>query len=456
MNYRILLIKFIILISYGLFAQTNFHHSYGGSGRDIAYSSCETTDNGIIILGLTTSFGTGKDLYLIKLDHNGNIVWSRTYGGKKVDSGIKIKNTSDGNFIIIGNTTSFGSKRRDLYLLKIDNDGNEIWSHTYGGDLNEFGLDVAESKEGGYILVGETNSFDVKDHDIFVVKVDSIGNKEWSKTIGGDSLEFASSVISLDDGYVLGGETNSVGEGGFDAMMIKIDLTGEVLWSKVYGGKKDEHLNELIEDRHGHIVFVGSTTSFGFGGRDLFYVITQEDGDPVKIKSLGGFADEEPQVVRKVGDDGYIILGFTNSFNDQQTGQDAYMVRMNKRFKMRWSKTFGGSLNDLGFGLITHSKGNFVVVGESSSFSDRVDRDIFAISINDKRKIETCELTNVQTVRMPIHKLVKVNNMFMEEIDAEYEQINAKTVHQDVDTHFLIICEKDKLLIESNEPDEEE
>ena len=117
---RILLLNFIVFLSLGLFAQTNFHHSYGGSGRDIAYSSCETDDNGIVILGLTTSFGTGKDLYLIKLDHDGNIVWSRTYGGKKVDSGIKIKHTADGNFIIIGNTTSFGSKRRDLYLLKID------------------------------------------------------------------------------------------------------------------------------------------------------------------------------------------------------------------------------------------------------------------------------------------------------------------------------------------------
>ena len=451
------LATYILLItSLSLFSQTNFHHTYGGSGKDIAYSSCETQDNGMMILGLTTSFGTGKDLYLMKLNHEGGILWSRTYGGKKVDAGIKIKPTSDGNFIIIGNTTSFGAKRRDLYLLKIDSEGNEIWSHTYGGELNEFGLDVAEAKNGGYILVGETNSFGVADHDIYVVKVDEKGNQEWSKTIGGDSLEFASSVISLDDSYVIGGETNSLGAGGYDAVLVKINLDGIVMWSKVYGGQKDEHLNALIEDDYGHLVFVGSSTTYGFGGRDLFYVLTDQEGYAVKVKSLGSVADEEPQVVRKVGNDGYIILGFSNSFNDQLTGQDAYIIRMNKRFKMRWSKTFGGDLNDMGFGLVTHTKGNFVVVGGSSSFSDREDNDIFAISIDDSRKIETCELTNVQTVRIPIHKLVTINNVFLEEIDVESDQIDAHTVMQEIESHFLMICNEDKLLIESNVVEEEE
>jgi hypothetical protein len=452
---KILLSIFIFTLSLG-FSQTNFHHSYGGGGRDIAYSTCETEDNGIMILGLTTSFGSGKDLYLIKLDHEGNILWSRTYGGKKVDSGIKIKHTSDGNFIIIGNTTSFEAKRRDVYLLKIDPNGEEIWSYAYGGELNEFGLDVAETPDGGYIIVGETNSFDVVDHDIYVEKVDKNGGKQWSRTIGGDSLEFASSVIVVEGGYILGGETNSVGAGGYDAMMIKIDTTGEVMWSKVFGGPQDDHLNELIEDDYGHVAFVGSTTSFGYGGRDILFVVaSEEDGHPYKIKSLGFIGDEEPQVIRKVGTDGYLIVGFSNSFNDQLTMQDAYMIRMTKRFKMRWSKTFGGYLNDLGFGVVTHSHGNFVIVGESTSYSDAEDKDIFAISIEDSRKIKTCELTNVQTVRMPIHKFISVNNMFFEDTKVESHQINAQTAHKTVETQSLVICEADKLLIESNTVEEE-
>lgn len=453
---KILSTYLFLIVSFGLFSQTNFHHTYGGAGRDIAYSSCETEDHGIMILGLTTSFGSGKDLYLMKLDSQGEILWSKTYGGKKVDSGIKIKRTSDNNYIIIGNTTSFDAKRRDFYLLKLDQEGNVIWSHTYGGELNEFGLDVVETKNGGFVLVGETNSFDVKDHDIYVVKVDDKGIEQWSKTIGGDSLEFVSSIIAVEDGYVLGGETNSLGAGGYDAVLIKINLEGEVLWSKVYGGPKDEHLNELIEDDYGRLVFLGSTTSYGFGGRDLFYVMTDQSGELIKANSLGGIADEEPQVVRSMGDDGFIILGFSNSFNDQLTGQDAYIIRMNKKFKMRWSKTFGGSLNDLGFGLVTHSDGNFVIVGESRSFSDREDRDIFAISIEDKRKISTCELTNVQTVRIPLEKVVTVNNVFLEEIDVESHQIHAETLMEDVEGHFLRICDHDKLLIESNEIEEEE
>jgi hypothetical protein len=452
------LFSFLFILTASLaFTQTSFHHTYGGGGRDIAYSSCETEDNGLIILGLTTSFGSGKDLYLIKLDHAGNILWSRTYGGTKVDTGIKIKHLSDGNFIIIGNTTSFEAQRRDLFLLKINPSGDEIWSHCYGGELNEFGLDVAETQDKGFILVGETNSFNVKDHDILVAKVDSAGKMEWSKSIGGDSLEFASSVVCVKDGYILGGETNSIGSGGYDAMLVKISFTGQVLWSKVYGGVGDDHINDLIEDDFGHLCFVGSTTSFSFGGRDILYaIISEEDGHPYKVKTIGGAFDEEPQVIRKIDNDGYVIVGFTNSYNDQLTAQDAYILRLNKRFKMRWSKTFGGFLNDLGFGLVTHSHGNFVVVGESVSFSDRDDKDIFAISIEDSRKISTCELTNVQSVRIPRIKEIKVNNMFLEEVDVTCKFIDAITERTDTQTQFLIICEKDKLLIKSNTPDEDD
>ncbi len=445
------LFGFFFILSSLIFSQTNFHHTYGEVGRDIAYSTCETAENGIIILGSTTSFGNGKDLYLIKLDKDGNIVWSRTYGGTKVDAGIKIKHTSDGNFIIIGNSTSFDAKRRDVYLLKINENGDVLWSHAYGGELNEFGLDVIESPLGGYILVGETNSFDVKDHDIYIEKVGPLGEKEWTRTIGGDSLEFASSIIAVSDGYILGGETNSLGAGGYDALMIKIDFTGEVLWSKVYGGPKDDHLNELIEDDFGHVAFMGSTSSYGYGGRDMLFVLANvTNGDAVKVKSLGYIGDEEPQAIRKVGDDGYIIVGFSNSFNDQLTQQDAYIVRMNKRFKMKWSKTFGGYLNDMGFGLVTHSGGNFVVVGETTSYSDIDDKDIFAMSIPDSRKIMTCELTNVQTVRIPLHKYLKVDNVFFEETKVESHQINATTLLSEVQTRALVICEKDKLLIDSN------
>jgi hypothetical protein len=453
---KLIAIVTVFFCAFLSFSQTNFHHTYGGGGRDIAYSSCETADNGIMILGLTTSFGQGKDLYLMKLDANGNILWSRTYGGKKVDSGIKIKQSKDGNFAIIGNTTSFDAKRRDLFFLKIDAEGNEIWSYCYGGELNEFGLDFAETEDGGFVLVGETNSFEVKDHDILVSKVDKDGILEWTKTIGGDSLEFASSVVCVKDGYILGGETNSIGSGGYDAMLVKLDFSGEVLWSKVYGGAGDDHINDLVEDKWGNLAFIGSTTSFSFGGRDLlFAIVNEQDGHPIVVNTLGGASDDEPQVIRKVGEDGYIIVGFSKSFNDMLTMNDAYIIRMNKKFKMRWSKTFGGFMNDLGFGLITHSKGNFVVVGQSESFSDRADQDIFAVSILDSRKIETCELTNVQTVRIPRHKEIVANNMFFEEVDVKAHTIDSNIEQQNVDTQFLIICEKDLLLIDSNKPEEE-
>lgn len=433
---------------------TGFNHTYGGGGRDIAYSICDTQDGGMMVLGLSTSYGTGKDMYLLKLDKNGKIMWSQTYGGQKVDSGIRIKQTTDGNYIIIGNTTSFGAKRRDLFLLKIDQNGEQIWAHAYGGELNEFGIDVAETADGGFILAGETNSFDVKDHDVYVVKVDSLGDEEWSETIGGDSIEFASSIIPVKDGYIIGGETNSIGQGGYDALLFKLDLEGELIWSKVYGGPQDDHLNQLITDDSGDLIFLGSTTSFGFGGRDVLFVHTNGYGDPRMVQTLGGIGDEEPQEIRRLVDNGYAIVGFSNSFNDQLTGYDAYIIRMNDRYKMKWSKTFGGNLNDLGLGLLYHHD-EFVVVGETVSFTSRGDKDIFAISIPDKRKIEQCELTNVQTVRIPIDKLITVNSAFFEEVKVESSQLDTEIEHHTVLTQYLIICEDDQFLIESNEPEEE-
>jgi hypothetical protein len=134
--------------------------TFGGSRSDRGYSVRQATDGGYIIVGDSESFGTGlTDVYLIKTDANGHMMWSKTFGGGGLDGGYSVQQSIDGGYIIVGDTESFGAGDRDVYLIKTDARGNEMWSKTFGGEYDEGGRSVKQITNNGYIIVGYTESF---------------------------------------------------------------------------------------------------------------------------------------------------------------------------------------------------------------------------------------------------------------------------------------------------------
>jgi hypothetical protein len=244
-----------------------WQRTYGGTSFDTSFSVSQTVDGGYIITGETSSYGAGdSDVYLIKTDANGNLIWQKTYGGVKWDRGESILQTKDGNYIIAGGTTSYGAGGIDVYLIKTDANGNLIWQKTYGGSNEDEAASILEDKDGNYLIVGHTYSYGTGMGDVYLIKTDANGNLIWQKTYGGTGSDIGFSVShTVDSDYIIAGATQDAA-GGMDFYIIKTDANGNLLWQKIYGSPGDVEIAHSVAQTNdgGHII-AGEITSFFYG-----------------------------------------------------------------------------------------------------------------------------------------------------------------------------------------------
>jgi len=177
-------------------------------------------------------------MYVVKLDSEGNVVWTKTIGGSLTDVALSIIQSSDGGYAVAGETSSFGAGDSDMYVVKLDSEGNVVWTKTIGGSDFDAAYSIIQSSDGGYAVAGYTLSFGAGGFDMYVVKLDSEGNVQWTKTIGGSFYNFAWSIIqSIDGGYAVAGETLSFGADHFDyydldLYVVKMDANLNVCFSQ--------------------------------------------------------------------------------------------------------------------------------------------------------------------------------------------------------------------------------
>jgi len=218
--------------------------TYGGADEDCAYSVViQTSDGGFVLVGSTYTYGAGgSDFWLVKTDNLGNMQWNKTYGGTNEDYGFSVIQTFDNGYVIAGSTSSFGAGVYDFWLVKTDHLGNPIWNKTYGGAGYDEALLVMQTASNKLALVGWTESFGSGNSDCWLIITDSQGNIQWNKTYGGESYDYTYSAVSTaDGGYVLAGQTRSFGAGSYDFLLIKIRESEEMVISGGYGyggGKK--------------------------------------------------------------------------------------------------------------------------------------------------------------------------------------------------------------------------
>ena len=213
------------LVEIGVGGGINWSKSYGGSNDDWVNEYVQTTDGSFTLVGGTQSYGTGipasPNLYLIRTDPNGNFVWDKTYGGTKGEVGNDIVVTPDGGYLIVGNTYASGDQS-DIWLIKTDSNGNMVWNKTYGGSGTDTGNALHNTTDGsGYIIVGSTSSYGNGSSDIWMIRVDTNGNEVWNRTFGRTGNDEGFDVDGFVDGYVISGSTTSLGAGGSDLWLIR-------------------------------------------------------------------------------------------------------------------------------------------------------------------------------------------------------------------------------------------
>jgi hypothetical protein len=202
-----------------------WNQTFGGTLEDRGRFVQQTSDGGYIVTGFTKSFGTGNpDIWLIKTDSDGNEQWNKRFGTLTYhEEPYSVQQTSDDGFIITGFANYDGSVGADVWLIKTDSEGDEEWNQTFGGTAIDYGNSIQETTDGGYIITGATDSYGAGERDVWLIKTDSNGNEEWSHTFGGTGLDYGRYVQQTNDGgYIIIGSTNSYGAGFLDALLIKI------------------------------------------------------------------------------------------------------------------------------------------------------------------------------------------------------------------------------------------
>lgn len=202
---------------------------FGGNGNEWSKSVLQLQNGSYWALGSTNSFSKNYDFYLLNLDPKGHLMLNKRFGGANDDFGDTVIETRDNNLLLSGLTNSSGAGGFDALVIKTDMHGNQIWNRTFGGPGNDSATFIRETNDGGYILIGDTTSFGAGGVDIFVVKLNRAGLQEWNQTFGGSGNEYAHFILeTLDNGYLLTGTTNSTGSGGNDIIIIKMDSQGQV------------------------------------------------------------------------------------------------------------------------------------------------------------------------------------------------------------------------------------
>lgn len=313
---------------------------YGTLVWNATFGEEEETDSGVdlfeaadgyIILGNSTSYGSGSsDAWLLKTDFNGNLQWSKTYGGSFADRATQLLPLPDGGFLVSGDSKENAGNGRDAMLIRLDAEGNEQWTKYYGGTGGETASSVTIAADGNYLFVGSTTSHNSEDFDIYIVKTDNSGNELWNKTVGGVNWDEASSVKSTTDGgFIISGYTLNQGAGAKDGYLVKTDADGNVQWDNAYGLDHADEFSDIVELPDGGFLAAGyAITIFTDNDQfsDLFIVRTDAQGNEMTRQFYGGDKDDHSSSMFIDSDGGIVLTGTSYSYSKSS---DVYFMKVN-------------------------------------------------------------------------------------------------------------------------------
>jgi hypothetical protein len=340
--------------------------TYGGTGDDRAFFAT-TAENGYFVVGSSTSFEEDKTVaWVLQLDRNGNAVWNRTFSEGYGGEFRWVLDLSDG-FLLVGNIFS-SSGGTDGYVIRINSEGTSLWNLTLkaGNGVNK--LFSAQKTQDGFLLVGLTKSSSDEDSDVWLVKIDVEGNILWNKTYGESNDDAGrAATLTCDNCYMVAGYTDSMGNGEYNFLVLKIDASGNTLWSKTYGGPQSDKAYAIAPSAGGCVI-AGDTRSEGAGDSDAWVIKIDLDGNLLWEKTVGGKGFDVPTCVTFTPDGGYLVGGTTFSFGNGQ--RDFWLFRIDDTGKVFWSCTVGRSNYEEAYVVLQVAENEFFMAGWTNSVGE--------------------------------------------------------------------------------------
>jgi len=447
-------ISLIIIICNGQTPTIEWQVSLGGSLSDHAYSIEQTNDNGYIIAGVSHSVDGdisdnhgGYDCWIVKLDQFGEIQWCKSFGGNSTDAAHSIKQTNDDGFIFAGISNSIDGDVTgnhgdfDYWIVKIDSIGNIQWQKSLGGSASDYAESVYQTNDSGYIIAGSSESSDgdviasLGDSDYWVVKLNSLGEIEWQESLGGSSWDYARSIQqTTDEGYIIAGTSESIdgdvsgNHNSFDYWIVKINSAGDIQWQKSLGGSLGEHPYSVQQAIDGCYIVSGTTVSIdgdvtGNNGTKDFWVVKLDTiGEMIWEENYGGSLEDFSKSIQHTYDNGYVICGDSESY-DMDVAEnfgysDYWIVKIDSCGNIQWEKSIGGSAGDVSNSIIQTTDNGYVIAGTSNSSDGDITEnkggyDYWVVKLSEQNIIDNIVLeTKLIISPNPAYTKINFSNFF--------------------------------------------
>jgi mannose/fructose-specific phosphotransferase system component IIA len=396
-------------ISEGSLGEITTIKNYGGSKNDVANAVVKTQDGGAAVLGYTQSINgdisdktvENFDFWILKLDAENNIQWSKTFGGSEDDRGNDILQTKDGGFAILGYSTSSNldvpgnAGSQDFWMIKLDANGTISWSKTFGYLGADFGTTLLQTADNSYLITGvldvtasggQGNSRNSQRHaggDIWAIKLSENGDLQWSKYFGGSFTDAPFGIVETEDhNFIIAGSSDSAdvdisnNNGSYDFWVLKITSNGSLLWERSFGGSEIDEARAITATNDGNFIIVGDTRSAdkdvsnNHGAADVWIIKMNTDGNLIWEKTIGGSSFDVARSVARAQDNGFIISGSSRSLNEGFTNQgqnDALLLKIDAEGNLVWKQTIGGDEIDYFYDAVQLNNASIIAVGETNS-----------------------------------------------------------------------------------------
>jgi len=318
-------------------------------------------------------------------------------GGKNDDLGLSVEQTKDGGYIMSGSTNSFRESSYEALIAKFDKFGKLEWAKTAGGKGDNYARFIQLTEDGGYIVIGSTTGYGSGGYDILIMKYDKENNLEWAKTAGGEKKEYAYSVKQTkDQGYVVAAMTTSYGAGETDGMILKYDKSGNLEWTKLLGGIEHDYIVSIDQTENDEYIMTGYTKSYGnFGRWDYLLVKLDEFGNLKWAKVTGGKRDDCALAVKKTIDNQYIVMGCSRSYSHKNIKRkfDILLIKYDQTGNVLWNRAVGGEDFEYSFSIDQTQDRGYVVVGYTRSYVKEVNGiDIFLYKYTESGELSWAKI----------------------------------------------------------------